>query len=533
MAIQISQDSKTLIRSTFFGKDFDTYRAELIDNLNNVFGAEVASNFVASEQGVMLIEIVSFALSTLSWYGDRQADETTLQDARIRDNAVTIARQLGYKPYEAVPALVSVTLTLDAPAPAQLTIEKGRKLTGPGGLIFETISETIFDVGETGPKTFNIREGESLTELFTSTGEANQRFFLETIPDGQSIAEGTVSMTVGGQLWSPVQFLTFTTTNIFEVEAGRDPAFVRTGDGIAGNIPPVDEQVQIDYFVTSGPDGAVASNTVTSFVDPLIAGVFTLTGTLVHDEPSTPGSFPESIDSIKVNAPLVFQSAQRAVTNNDLDGLINSFVDPTFGAVAKGRATTPRSSAADAQLQTHIAQITAAGVTQDVIDTISVYWNSVLSSNCQANVVLAQILSFDSVGRYVTAPVGLARALETFLDARVESTVKVQVVDGSVNLLSVDMTVQVQVLDTIVSQAEKEAIQNTISTEVQTFLLGRDYGESIRISDIYQTLDALEGVNYVNIAITNQATRIDTFGNLPIEDFEVITMGSFPTVVLL
>lgn len=530
MAIQISKEAKDLIRSTFFGKDFSTYRAEIIDNLRDTFGQEVASNIVASEQGVMLIEVISYALSTLSWYGDRQADETTLSDVRIRDNAVTIARQLGYKPYEAVPAVADITLTLDAPAPAKLTIPKGRKLTGPGGLVFETIAETEFDVGESGPKTITVREGETLTELFTSDGSANQRFLLETIPTNTSIAEGTVSLTVGGRLWSAVEFLPFDQLDVFEVEAGRSPAFVRTGDGVAGNIPPTGAQVEIEYFVTRGPNGAVASNTITSFVDPLVTGSFTLTGTITQPDPSTPGSFPESIISIKTNAPLVYQSAQRGVTNNDLDGLINSFVDPTYGAVAKGRATTPRSSAEDAQLQTHISDITSSGVSQNIIDSISDYWNTVLQSNCQANVVLAQILSFDSVGRYVSAPLGLARALETYLDSLVESTVKVKVVDGAVNLLSINMTISVKILSNIVAQAEIESIKTEIATETQTYLLNRDYGQSIQISDLYRTLDSITGVDYVNISITNQPTRKDEFGNLFIEDYEVITMGSLPVV---
>src|SRR5581483_2498390 len=107
----LSPTSKTLIRSGFFGKDFETYRSEIIDFLNARFGTQVTSNIITSEQGVMLIEAVSFALSTASWYGDRQADDTTLKDARLRVAAVTIARQLGYKPAASVAPVVSLTMT--------------------------------------------------------------------------------------------------------------------------------------------------------------------------------------------------------------------------------------------------------------------------------------------------------------------------------------------------------------------------------------------------------------------------------------
>ena len=77
MGIGLNSVIRDLVRSTMFGKDFDSYVSEIEDFIQLRFGPEVASNTVASEQGKMLIEMFSFALATLSWYGDRQADDTT------------------------------------------------------------------------------------------------------------------------------------------------------------------------------------------------------------------------------------------------------------------------------------------------------------------------------------------------------------------------------------------------------------------------------------------------------------------------
>ena len=71
MAINLSKSANTLARTNFFGKDFSTYRQEIIDAMTTVFGAELTSNFVISDFGVMLIEMVAYALSTQAWYGDR------------------------------------------------------------------------------------------------------------------------------------------------------------------------------------------------------------------------------------------------------------------------------------------------------------------------------------------------------------------------------------------------------------------------------------------------------------------------------
>lgn len=855
MAITLSSTARDLVRSTFFGKDFDTYRDEIITAINDIFGAEVASNIVASEQGVMLIEAVAFALSTLSWYGDRQADDTNLVDARLRVAAVTIARQLGYKAGAAVPAVVDARIQLTTVPPVQLIIPKGQRAAGPEGLIFETTADVVFDAGQVGSglpdgmivqglsidpatpatiyaatstgvfksidsgttwatanagltnlniteiainpatpttlyaatngggifkstnsatswapvnagltelevlsiaidpltpatvyagtnrggafktidsagtwfaindsledrivqsiaidpvtpsiiylgtfslgvfktvnggaawaqssvglgtldvadvvvdpvtpttlyagtngggvfksidsgatwvvsnvgltstnasalaidpvtpttiylstdnsgifktvdaaatwaiastgltntqtgtiavdpatpanvytgtsgggifkstnsaatweavnvgiddpiRTVTLREGITLEEVFKSNGQPNQSFEIATIPEGRTIAEDTMVTTVAAINWPVVDFLTFEQTDQVEIEAGLNPPRLIFGDGIAGNIPPLDAEIRANYFVTSGTNGAVASNTVTSFIGTILAGTTVIGTTISHDEPSTPGSDPESIASIKINAPLVFAAAGRAVTEDDLTGFINSFVDPTFGAVAKGRATAPRSAAEDAEAQSIIASLEAFGVPSTLTQRLNDYVDRIVSSNCEANSIVAQILAADSIGRYVPAPLGLALGLQTFLEDIAESTVAVTVTDGSVNLFSVNLTVEIRLLSTFQSEVAQNAVVDNVRNALQDTLIGRDYGESLRISDLYEIVDTIEGVDFSHITMqvfdnaSDDVTsvRVNEFGDLPVESFEVVTMGDTPVVEII
>jgi len=553
-SLTLSPAARDLIRSGLFGKDFDTYKSEIIDFLGARFGTETASNIVASEQGIMLIEMTAFALSTASWYGDRQADDTTLRDARLREAAVTIARQLGYKPSAAVAPTVTITMTITSPTTLsdQLIINKGAQLIGPGGSAWETVETTIFDIGVPTPKTFTARVGTSIEEVFTSTGLANQILEISTIPNDFSIAQSSVAITVDGISWTEQQFLTYDQTNHYEVGYGFNPPRIIFGDGIAGNIPAKDTEIRVKLFTTPGPSGAAASNTVTAFSDPLLAGTTLVTATLVHNDPSTPGSVPETIEKIKVSAPLVFQSAKRAVTLLDLDGLINSFVDPIYGAVAKGRATTPRTVNEDAEALTIIALVTSlgnqlvslqasfAGAATSVTTRLRNYWDKVLSSNCSSNIVLAQILSADVLGRYVQAPVGLAQALESYLDEQVESTVKVRVTDGTINLFSINLTVQVKLLPNYTSQIAQTTVIDTVRDSLQKLLIGRDYGVSLRIGDLYDTVESIQGVDYTQITIqvldnTNTnvtTTKANSFG-VEIKDYEVLTLGTVPVVTII
>lgn len=531
--ISLTQTARDLIRSGFFGKDFDTFVSEISDFLALRFGTDVANNIVASEQGIALIEMFAFGLSTAAWYIDRQAGDTTLLYVRLRAAAVAIARQLGYVARAAVPPAVTITMTLTNAPPSRLTIDQGTKLNGPGGLIFETTQQLIFDTGQLGPQTFSAREGQTLEQVFTSDGTPNQFFLLTTIPTGQSLAQDSVQAFVSTVSWAANSMLLYEQTNQFEVQYGFSPPRLVFGDGIAGNIPPKDSEIRVRFFVTDGTTGSVPAASVTTFSQPLSVGTTIIGATLVQSQPSTPGSDPEPIASIQANAPQVFQAAQRAVTQVDLDGWINSFIDSTFGKVAIGRATVPHSVDQDAEALSIIQDMVNASVPADVIQRLRDYWNGVLSSNSDANVVVAQILSSDSLGRYVQAPVGLARALETFLNAKTESTVKVHVADGSINLLSVNLAVDVHVLPAFTSQEAAQAVVANVLQAIEQQLLGRRYGDSLRISDLYQVVEAVDGVDYSHIKITNNLTRVTAPGDLPIQDYEVITLGALPAIALI
>ena len=854
MPIELSPTARELIRSTFFGKDFDSHRQEIIDAINALYGDSVASNIVTSEQGVMLIELNAYALQTASWYGDRQADDTTLQYARLRFAAVTVARQLGYKSSSSVPAVVDVRVQLNTVPAVQLTILAGSRATGPDGLVFETLSDLVFNPGQVGAglpagmtisdiivdpsasstiyagtsngvlktitsgsqwfttniglsnlnvtaiaidpvttttlyvgtvqsgvfksidgglswtssstglanlrmtalvvdpatptviyaatdggglfksinsgaswsasnigvtdfamrslaidpvtptilyagaysagvfksvnsglswTTFNtglaftnvvhiavdpvtpatlyastvgggiykstnsavtwaaansgftglspnkvaidpatpanlyasttdagvfrstdsggtwvaavlgltvttntaitvdpgapttvyvgatdggvfvsvnsavtwaelnngiddpvkivqMREGQTLAETFRSDGEPFQTFELAP-PGTTSIAQSSPAVAVAGILWTEVPLLTYDQTNQVEIEYGLAPPRVIFGDGIAGNVPPKDAEIRVTYFVTNGTLGSIASDSIGSFITPIVAGTTTIGTTLYNELPSTPGSNPESIESIKVNAPQVFQAARRAVTADDLTGWINSFVDPVYGAVTKGRATSPRSAAADAEAQSIIATLIAYGVPSTITTRLLSYLDSVLSSNCSANVVNAQILAGDSIGRYVAAPAGLARGLANFLNTIAESTVEAVVTDGSVNLLSVDAFIGIKILSTVTNDALRNSIRDNVRNVIQAQLLGREFGDSLRIGDVYQTAEAVEGVQYSQVALVVRnnvgddvsGARLNTFGDLVLEDYEVITLGASPEITFL
>lgn len=538
MPVQFLEEAREIVKSQFIGKDFDTWVTDIQGGLEEEFGTDALTNLDAAGFGVMWLEIMANLAASLSWQVDREADETTLQTAIIRENIVNIARHLGYKPYGAVPPFVTLTLTLDAPSPDTAIIPSGSTLTSDTGIIYSTIEEVTFLIGEVGPKTVVARQGEAFEEVFTADGERSQIYRLESVPDETSIAEDTATVRVGGKLWDIQEFLTFDQKDIAEVELGRDPPLVRFGDGIAGNIPPDGAEVRIGYFATAGTAGVVIENSITSFDNQVFAGPTPLNITITHPA-SSAGSDRQSLSEIKIFAPLVWQTGDRGVTQLDLDSLINTFVDPTFGAVAIGRATVPRSAAEDGVIQTFLGNVRSAGcVTEDVIQAFEDYMDGILNSNCKVNVVNAQILAQDSLGRYVQTTGELAKALEDFLNNndKVIATVVVQAVDGSVNLFPLNTELTITFTSDVDLEAQRQDILAQADAALRNLLLGQTYGTDFRVSDLYADVEAIEGVEAANFRITGFQNRsdfplnIDDFGNFISGEYEVFTMGELPVV---
>ncbi len=75
-------------------------------------------------------------------------------------------------------------------------------------------------------------------------------------------------------------------------------------------------------------------------------------------------------------------------------------------------------------------------------------------------------------------------------------------------------------------------VRSQVESAILDVLRGRKFGNTLRLSELYAPIapepDRIEidGVDYVNIAIVGPAGRIDSDGNLPVNDSEVVTRGT-------
>jgi len=379
-----------LTRVRWAGLDFDTHEDELLARLQIKF-ASVYNDFAVSSMGIMLVDIFSYGLDTLSFYLDRRATDNFLVTSRTVSSATRLSRQLGYKPGPASASSVDLSVSLASTFTFAVSIPFGFQFKGPAGLIFESQEDVVFVAGDTSTKILTASEGETLTQSFFSDGSENQVFDISNVPEDKFVVgrgtsgQSRVFVTVDGSEWAEEEFIQFGETEQYEIGYTDNPPTLRFGDSIAGKIPSPSAEIKIVYFASSGVDGSATAETITQSVNPLVVSFETIGLNVSNVQGTSGGSNPEALSSIKANAPSVFKSRGVNITLEDYEARSKSFVDPVFGAIAVARAINVRGSSSDAFLSSALASIRASSasyipITSTAVDAIEADSASIVTS---------------------------------------------------------------------------------------------------------------------------------------------------------
>lgn len=117
-----------LVNADFKAYDFESLRTALLDHIQLNY-PEDFNDFINSSEYVALVDLMAFMGQNLSFRADLNLRETFLETAEVRGNVLSIARQLGYKPFRNGAAngflkITSVTTT------QELYDSKGTNLAG-------------------------------------------------------------------------------------------------------------------------------------------------------------------------------------------------------------------------------------------------------------------------------------------------------------------------------------------------------------------------------------------------------------------
>ena len=319
--------------NNFTNLDFNDLRTQIKDYLRSNsnftdFDFE-GSNFSS------LIDVLAYNSYITAFNTNMAVNESFIDSATLRENVISLARNIGYVPRSksASKAKVSFTINTTGLNSKTVTLKAGIVALGAvesGNYIFsipENITVVVDNNGYANFTDIDIYEGSFLTKNYTvDKSQLNQRF---TIPNA-GVDSSTIRVTVTGVIAEKYESY----KNIFKVnkdsklfltqEIDDEKYEILFGDNIIGKKPTSGSNVFISYIITNGKEANGAANFTFSGIltDNNSYSITNNISLLTTIQPSENGDDIESIDSVKYLGPRVYASQYRAVTANDYKGLI-------------------------------------------------------------------------------------------------------------------------------------------------------------------------------------------------------------------
>lgn len=162
-------------------------------------------------------------------------------------------------------------------------------------------------------------------------------------------------------------------------------------------------------------------------------------------------------------------------------------------------------------------------------DGLIAHLDEVIAADCKANVITVPILASDGDGFYVAPTTGLVRRLEEYLQERADVAHSVVVVSGEFQLIEAAIRIEIRRADAYTFQE----VASDADAAVRAMLKARNFGVSLYLHQIHNTLDDIPGVDIANVEILGEAAFLDSDGNLIADQEHVITYGSIEIDELL
>ena len=391
---QIKESVKDYLRANSDFKDFD---------------------FEGSNMAI-IIDILAYNSYITAFNSNMVANESFLDSATLRENVVSLARNIGYVPRsrKSAEAVVDFEYKFNGDSNT-ITLKKGLALVGAVNNTSYTFSvpedvtvNSPLDSGGVGgnnsPRTgkfsgLTVYQGTLLTKKFIVNGSSDQRFILDnSFIDLDSLrVEVRKSGSSGGLSFSRVDNIIEVTpvSNVFLIQEIKNETYeLLFGDGLFGKKLEIGDEIDISYIVTDGKDGNEGK-------------FFTFSGNMVNDagtsiastnnvqviatQTARNGTDIEPIDSIRYFAPRMYSAQNRAVTPRDYEAIVQSIYPntesvsvvggeeldpPEFGTVVlsiKPKNGTFLSDFTKQNILNNLKQYAIAGINQRIEDLKILY----------------------------------------------------------------------------------------------------------------------------------------------------------------
>ena len=415
----------------FTNLDFDQIKTQIKDYLRS--NSDFTDFDFEGSNFSVLIDTLAYNTYITAFNSNMIVNESFLDSATLRENVVSLARNIGYTPRSKTAARAEVAFKLKLPSsnPPD-TVELKRGLVCVGSVndtsftfaISEDITKIVENEGTllspnyvANFENLPIKQGTFITKQFKFDNSLDQKFIL----DNPSIDTSTLHVyvkknedTTGlGVEYFVVDGLNDidSTSRVFFLQEVKDEKYeIRFGDGLIGRKLGSEgisdgDTITANYIVTDGQNGngastfSFAGNLINTATNGLVSVVET--PNVVTIQKAQGGGSIEDLDSIKYYSPKRYSSQNRAVTARDYEAIIkNIFPEtdtvsvvggeeldpPEFGTVQisiKPKNSTYISDFTKSRILSQLKKFTVSGINQKIVDLkilfieldISIYYN--------------------------------------------------------------------------------------------------------------------------------------------------------------
>ena len=354
----------------------------------------------------VIVNLLAYNSYTTAYNTNAVVNETFIDSATLRENVVSLARNIGYVPRSKRAARMIVDYHMSGISTSTNTITFQPGLIGNGSVsninylfsIPEKVTGTAF-AGESNG-TIEVFQGQYLESRFVVNDSLpNQRYILpnngvDTSTIRVKIKENNSSTTADEYKLVDNIIGVTSTSNIYLIQETTDEKYeVLFGDGIFGKKLSNGNIIEISYIKTEGKDGngvrrLTFSGTVTDEDNITEQDVST---SIIPQFSSQNGDDIEDVRSVRYYAPRLYSSQHRAVTANDYEAIVPSvypniesisafggeeLTPPKYGRVyiaAKPKNGSFLSEFTKKQILSSLKNYSVAGIVPEIIDLKFLY----------------------------------------------------------------------------------------------------------------------------------------------------------------
>ena len=272
----------------------------------------------------ILLDLLAYNTHYLAYNANFVANEMFMDTAQLRSSVASLAKLVGYTPNSARAPIADLKLVINDGTGATITIPAGTKFTSSiDGLTytFVSISDKVVQPidGVYTCQSLDVYEGTYVTYNYTNdVQDIDQRFLIPSDRADTTTIKCVIQNSASDTTQNTYTLATSiteldSTSKVFFLQEAEDGQYeIYFGDGVIGKKLDDGNIINISYVVTNKTEANAASSFALS---GSISGFTDIT--LTVNSNAQGGADPESLQSIKFNAPNVYASQDRAVTVED------------------------------------------------------------------------------------------------------------------------------------------------------------------------------------------------------------------------